>query len=74
MPGMNGFELHQAIVRAHPDMAARVVFVTGDTMSAATQARIAQTNNPFIAKPFVIGQLETLIHHLLVARPIEQSE
>jgi two-component system NtrC family sensor kinase len=74
MPGMNGFELHQAIVRAHPDMAARVVFVTGDTMSAATQARIAQTSNPFIAKPFVIGQLETLIHQLLIARPIEQSE
>jgi len=73
MPGMSGFELHQRIKQSMPDLAARVVFVTGDMLSAATQARIAQTGNPFIAKPFAIDRLETLVHSLLTQRPIEQQ-
>jgi two-component system NtrC family sensor kinase len=68
MPGMSGFELHQKIGATNPALARRVVFITGDTMSAATQARLAQSGNPFIAKPFVIDKLEALIRSLL-ARP-----
>ncbi|MDQ2998419.1 MAG: response regulator, partial [Chloroflexota bacterium] len=52
MPGMSGFELHQTIKQTNPELAARLVFVTGDMLSAATQARIAQSGNPYIAKPF----------------------
>ncbi|GAB4212985.1 MAG: response regulator [Roseiflexaceae bacterium] len=74
MPGMSGFELHQAIRQRAPDLASRVVFVTGDTMSAATQARIAQSGNPFIAKPFSLEQLEALVRNMLTRRPISQSE
>jgi two-component system NtrC family sensor kinase len=61
MPGMSGFELHQAIRQRDAELAGRVVFVTGDILSAATQARIAQTGNPFIAKPFQIERLESLV-------------
>jgi two-component system NtrC family sensor kinase len=74
MPGMSGFELHQQIKQRDPDFATRLVFVSGDTMSAATQARIAQSGNPYIAKPFAIERLETLVRALLARRPIEQSE
>lgn len=74
MPGMSGFELHQAIRQRAPELAARVVFLTGDTMSAATQARIAQSGNPFIAKPFSLEQLEALVRNMLTRRPISQSE
>ncbi len=74
MPGMSGFELHQQIKQRDPDLATRLVFVSGDTMSAATQARIAQSGNPYIAKPFAIERLETLVRALLARRPIEQSE
>jgi two-component system NtrC family sensor kinase len=73
MPGMSGFELHQTIKRLSPDLAARLVFVTGDLLSAATQARIAQSGNPYIAKPFAIERLETLVRTLLAQRPIEQQ-
>jgi two-component system NtrC family sensor kinase len=72
MPGMSGFELHQTIKQANPELAARLVFVTGDMLSAATQARIAQSGNPYIAKPFAIERLETLVRSLLSQRPIEQ--
>ncbi|MEO7913209.1 MAG: response regulator [Roseiflexaceae bacterium] len=73
MPGMSGFELHQTIKQSNPELAARLVFVTGDMLSAATQARIAQSGNPYIAKPFAIERLETLVRALLSQRPIEQQ-
>jgi two-component system NtrC family sensor kinase len=73
MPGMSGFELHQTIKQTNPELAARLVFVTGDMLSAATQARIAQSGNPYIAKPFAIERLETLVRALLAQRPIEQQ-
>jgi len=74
MPGLNGFELHQAIRQRMPDLGARVVFVTGDTMSAATQARIAQSGNPFIAKPFSLEQLEHLVRSMLTRRSMPHTE
>jgi len=70
---MSGFELHQMIKQRDPDLATRLVFVTGDTMSAATQARIAQSGNPLIAKPFTIERLESLLRALLARRPIESA-
>jgi two-component system NtrC family sensor kinase len=73
MPGKSGFELHQTIKQRNPDLASRVVFVTGDMLSAATQARIAQSGNPYIAKPFAIDRLEELVRSLLAQRPIERS-
>jgi len=73
MPGMSGFELHQTIKQGNPELATRLVFVTGDMLSAATQARIAQSGNPYIAKPFAIERLETLVRALLSQRPIEQQ-
>ena len=73
MPGMSGFELHQIIKQRSPDLASRVVFVTGDMLSAATQARIAQSGNPYIAKPFAIERIEALVRGLLAQRPIEQQ-
>ena len=74
MPGMTGFELHQMIERRDAALATRVVFVTGDTLSAATQARIAQSGNPFIAKPFKIEQLEALVRLLLARRQAPDPE
>jgi two-component system NtrC family sensor kinase len=70
MPGMSGFELHQALRQREPELAARLIFVTGDTLSAATQARIAQTGNPYIAKPFQIERLEALVRAQLAGRPV----
>lgn len=74
MPGMSGFDLHQAIARRDPNLARRVVFVTGDTLSAATQARLAQTGNAYLAKPFAIEKLEELVRTLLSRRTVAQPE
>ena len=64
---------NQQIKQMNPELASRLVFVTGDMLSPATQARIAQTGNPYIAKPFAIERLEALVRTLLAQRPIEQQ-
>ncbi len=61
MPGMTGFELYQYIKDHYPHLAQRIIFITGDTISASTQARLAQTGSPYIAKPFSIERLEALV-------------
>ena len=65
MPGMSGFDLHRAVQQQQPELAPRVVFVTGDILTPATQARIAQLGNPYIAKPFAIERLQALVRTLL---------
>jgi two-component system NtrC family sensor kinase len=73
MPGMNGFELHQAISARDPSLAARLVFVTGDMLSAATQARLAQIGNAYLAKPFAIEKVEALVRSFLVRSAATQA-
>lgn len=69
MPGMTGFELYQYIKQHNPPLAQRIIFITGDTISASTQARLAQTGNPYIAKPFAIERLEALVKACLTSQP-----
>jgi two-component system NtrC family sensor kinase len=74
MPGMNGFELYQAIKERDPELSSRMAFITGDTMSPATQARIAQAGNPYLAKPFAIERLEGIVRALIAQYPLGQAQ
>jgi two-component system NtrC family sensor kinase len=74
MPGLDGFELHAALRRHYPELAERIVFVSGDTLSPATQTRLAQSGVPFIEKPFAIYQLEHIIRKILARRSLPQAE
>ncbi|MFQ3682016.1 response regulator [Roseiflexus sp.] len=72
MPGMTGFELYQHIKQRDLHLARRIIFITGDTITASTQARLAQTGNPYIAKPFAIERLEALVNACLAAQSENQ--
>ena len=72
MPGMTGFELYQHIRQRDPHLARRIIFITGDTITASTQARLAQTGNPYIAKPFAIERLEALVNACLASQSANQ--
>lgn len=58
MPGIDGLALHELIRQRRPGLAARMVFVTGDVVTA--ELRIS-TRQPIIAKPFGFEQLEEMI-------------
>lgn len=70
MPGLNGFELVAAIRERDPDLAERVIFITGDTLSSTTRSQLEQSGNFFLAKPFSIEQLELTLQSLLRRRSI----
>jgi hypothetical protein len=52
MPNMTGMDFHDALALASPDLARRVVFMSGGTFSARAQEFLEKTTNPTIAKPF----------------------
>lgn len=70
MPGMSGFDLLAAIRTRDPDLAERVIFITGDTLSATTREQIERSGNLFLPKPFSIDQLESMLQQLLKRRSI----
>ena len=65
MSGMNGKELYQELLNHHSEMAARVIFMSGDTINPDTQSFFEELPNPVLEKPFdssdLIGHLERMI-------------
>jgi len=64
MPGMSGPELYELIKEISEALAFKVVFVTGDTVSAGMRDFIAATGIPVVAKPFRMAELLRTIHEL----------
>ncbi|NNJ08905.1 response regulator [Chloroflexales bacterium ZM16-3] len=57
MPEMSGDDLYRRVAEAHPEVAARFLFISGDTSNAATQAFLADAGRPLLAKPFTAAEL-----------------
>ncbi|HEX7243551.1 MAG TPA: ATP-binding protein, partial [Longimicrobiaceae bacterium] len=57
MPGMTGEELYRALLERRPDLAARVVFATGDVISPARKAFLEGTGRPVFEKPYDLAEL-----------------
>jgi two-component system, NtrC family, sensor kinase len=74
MPGMDGFELVEAIRLKDPDLAERVIFITGDTLSSTTREQIDRGEAVFLSKPFAIEQLEQTLQRLLKRRSIGSND
>ncbi len=70
MPGMNGFDVLSTLRAQNPDLAERLIFVSGDTLSHATRASLEQSGNLFLAKPFSIEQVRQILNLLLKRRAI----
>ena len=57
MPGMDGRQLYRALSEARPDLAARVIFVTGDAMTGDAREFLEQSGRPVLLKPFDLTML-----------------
>jgi|GEM_PF-909222 len=55
MPDISGNELYERARLIHPRV--RWVFMTGDTMSASSEAFLLQHGVPYLAKPFTLEEL-----------------
>jgi DNA-binding response OmpR family regulator len=55
--GINGADLHDWLQRHRPELATRIVFITGDTASDETIALLSRVGTPCVEKPFRVQEL-----------------
>jgi signal transduction histidine kinase/ligand-binding sensor domain-containing protein/CheY-like chemotaxis protein len=68
MPEMTAMELHETLLREAPELAERLVFLTGGAFSEAVRAFLDTTNLPWLEKPFEPEVLRARIRSLLKER------
>jgi CheY-like chemotaxis protein len=59
--GVDGGQVHAWLVQHRPDLASRVVFITGDIANEETVATLRHTGAPCVEKPFRVQQLIDVI-------------
>jgi two-component system NtrC family sensor kinase len=57
MPRLDGPGLYEELCRRNPKMARHLVFITGDTLSAAAREFLQRAGRPAIEKPFVPNEV-----------------
>jgi PAS domain S-box-containing protein len=65
MPGMDGATLYQTLKKNNCPLAHRLIFVTGDTVSADTRAFLEETGNRWLSKPFAVQQVIDTVSEVL---------
>jgi two-component system NtrC family sensor kinase len=57
MPRMDGIQLFGALRERYPEMAGRIMFVTGDVIGTDAERFLADSGCRWLAKPFRLGEL-----------------
>ena len=65
MPGMGGREFYQQLQVVVPTLVGRLLFISGDSTSAATRDFLRQSGRPLLSKPFTPNDL----YHAIGALP-----
>jgi CheY-like chemotaxis protein len=67
--GVNGADVHDWITRNRPELASRLVFITGDIANEDTAATLERTGAPCVEKPFRARQFISVIEQTM-GRPL----
>ena len=59
--GVDGGQVHAWLAQHRPDLASKVVFITGDIANDETVATLRQTGAPCVEKPFRVQQFIEVI-------------
>jgi len=71
MPGMNGRQFFEAVQQKSPELATRIVFLTGDMVSESTRTFLESIGNPYLAKPFHLTNVRETIAKVMETRRSE---
>ena len=63
--GVNGADVHAWIVRNRPELASRLVFITGDIANEETAATLERTGVPCVEKPFRVQQFISVVERTM---------
>ncbi len=67
MPGLDGIGLYAEIARRWPDQVGRIVFMSGDTLTANLREFAARNGRPVIEKPFLPGDVRRVVAEVVGA-------
>ena len=67
--GVDGADVHAWLSRNRPDLAARIVFITGDIANEDTVATLHKTGAPCVEKPFRVQQFISVIEKTMGKAP-----
>jgi two-component system NtrC family sensor kinase len=73
MPGLGGPEVLRCIEGLRPEIAKRVLFITGDTVSPSTQAFFQSEGHEALHKPFSLEELRKRLQPFAVAKDLRAS-
>ena len=62
MPDLTGMELFEQLSSARPDLAERVVFMTGGALTPVAREFLASREEEHLEKPFDVGELRELVN------------
>jgi len=65
MPDLDGPGLYQRLQQAHPALARRTAFITGDALGPAAKGFLRERGVTVLEKPFTPGELRELVERLL---------
>ena len=65
MPRMDGIQLLGALRERHPEMAGRIMFVTGDVVGTDAERFLAESGCRWLAKPFRLNELLRLAKEVI---------
>src|SRR5262249_7422889 len=66
MPGMSGQELYEKVRELNRDLARRIIFSTGDVVSAETREFLEKSGNSYLQKPFELETIRKIVQSVLV--------
>ena len=73
MPNMTGMECYEALLRQHPDLAQRMVFMSGGIITASADDFLRSVPNLLIEKPFTPKRLLETVQQLLLTQQLHMK-
>ena len=67
MPEVDGPSFYRELARRDPKLLPRLIFMTGDTLSASTREFLEQTRVPCVRKPFTLAEIRAIVQRTLQA-------
>jgi CheY-like chemotaxis protein len=63
--GVDGADVHAWLSRYRPELASRLVFITGDIANEETAATLRKTGAPCVEKPFRVQQFISVVENTM---------
>ncbi len=67
--GVDGADVHEWVSQNRPELAERIVFITGDIANEETVATLRKTGAPCVEKPFRVQQFISVVENTIGKAP-----